>query len=84
VTVRLAERNGEAEISVIDRGAGIPFEDLKNVFERFFRSRIARETEGLGLGLYMTRLIVEAHGGRVWVESAIGKGSTFHIALPTA
>ncbi len=82
VVVR-AERSGcEVAISVIDRGAGIAAEDLPRLFERFYRTSIVHKAEGLGLGLYITRMLVEAHGGRIWVESEVGKGSTFTFTMP--
>src|SRR5690606_26668772 len=81
--VRLLIRNraDSVLISVVDQGIGIGSEDLPRIFNRFAR---ARNSSGLGLGLYVTRLIAEAHGGRVWVESLPGKGSTFHLCLPKA
>ncbi|HEY3376698.1 MAG TPA: PAS domain S-box protein [Armatimonadota bacterium] len=72
------------EIAVSDQGPGIPPEDLPHIFERFYRAKWARKTEGIGLGLYITRMLVEAHGGRIRVESAVGKGSTFFVSLPMA
>ena len=85
VTVSLARADGEVITSVTDRGPGIAPEDLPNLFERYYRARPARERrEGLGLGLYITRGLVEAHGGRIWVESELGKGSTFSFRLPAA
>jgi len=82
VTVRVVRQGREAVISVIDEGIGIAGEDLPHVFERHFRSKTgAAKAEGLGLGLYIARLIVEAHGGRIWVESEVGKGSTFSFSL---
>ncbi len=71
-------------VSVADQGEGIAPEDLPHVFERFYRARGARRTEGIGLGLYITRMLVEAHGGRIWAESEPGKGSTFYFTLPLA
>jgi len=81
-----AERIGqEVLISVIDRGVGIAAEDLPHIFERFYTAKSGRrKAEGLGLGLYITRMLVEAHGGRIWVNSDLGKGSTFSFTLPMA
>lgn len=77
--------NGEAQVEVADTGPGIPAEDLPRIFERFHRvdrSR-TRATGGAGLGLAIVKHLVEAHGGRVWVRSEVGAGSTFGFALPT-
>jgi two-component system, NtrC family, sensor histidine kinase KinB len=74
----------EARISVADRGLGIPAEDLPHIFERYYRGKGARKSEGLGLGLYITRLLVEANGGRIWVQSEPGQGSTFCFTMPLA
>jgi PAS domain S-box-containing protein len=82
VTVRLERRDDEAVVSVTDRGQGIDPVELPKLFDRYFRARNHGKAEGLGLGLYITRLIVEAHGGRVWASSTLGEGSTFFIALP--
>jgi len=71
-------------VTVSDRGAGIAADDLPHIFERFYRATgVTRKAEGIGLGLYITRLLVEAHGGRIWVESRPGEGSTFSFTLPT-
>jgi signal transduction histidine kinase len=72
------------EVSVRDTGAGIAAEDLPYVFERFYRADKSRSraTGGAGLGLAIARQLVEAHGGRIWVESTEGEGSTFTFALP--
>jgi PAS domain S-box-containing protein len=85
VVVRVEQRDDETVISVVDRGDGIPPEELSRLFQRFTRGRAGAKGDiaGLGLGLYIARLIVEAHGGRMWAESAIGNGSTFSFALPT-
>jgi len=73
-------------ISVRDHGIGIPAADLPHVFERFRRAGNvdARRYAGIGLGLYICRGIAKEHGGRIWVESTVGQGSTFHVALPDA
>jgi signal transduction histidine kinase len=77
---------GAARLSVRDEGIGIPSEDQALVFERFHRARNVddRRFAGMGLGLYIARGIVEQHGGKIWVESAPGMGSTFHVAVPLA
>lgn len=84
VRLRIARLGGEVVTSVTDRGVGIAPEDLPHVFERFYRARAARKTDGLGLGLYITRMLVEAHGGRLWAESEPGQGSTFSFTLRPA
>lgn len=77
-------RHDEVLISVTDEGPGLAQEDLERIFERYYRARTtAGQVPGLGIGLAVTRDIVQAHGGRVWAESAgAGKGSTFFVALP--
>lgn len=83
VLVRAAMTSKEALISVTDRGLGIAPEDLARIFDRFYRAGDAQEkAEGLGLGLYITKMMVEAHGGRIWAKSELGKGSTFQFTLP--
>jgi signal transduction histidine kinase len=73
-----------ATVYVADEGIGIPAEEQNHIFDRFHRveSGLHRSTEGTGLGLYLVKAIVEAHGGRVWVESAPGRGSIFIFTLP--
>jgi PAS domain S-box-containing protein len=82
VTVKAEQSDGEVVVSVMDRGMGIAPDELPHVFDRFYRARAGKRAEGLGLGLYITRLMVEAHGGRVDVESQVGVGSTFRFTLP--
>jgi signal transduction histidine kinase len=77
----LVERDGnDALISVSDTGPGIAAEQLELIFERFHRAD--PNERGYGLGLYIARAIVDAHGGRIWAESKLGEGSTFRIRLP--
>ena len=87
-TVTLATRvDGRyALISVTDTGIGIPQDEIGHVFERFrrVRSGAAQSIPGTGLGLTIVKQIVEMHGGRIWVESAIGHGSSFHFTIPLA
>jgi CheY-like chemotaxis protein/anti-sigma regulatory factor (Ser/Thr protein kinase) len=84
VHVTAAIRDGEAVVSVRDTGSGIPAEEHEAIFEAFQRGgRGARQTtEGTGLGLTLSRQIVDMHGGRLWMESRVGEGSTFSFAIP--
>jgi CheY-like chemotaxis protein/anti-sigma regulatory factor (Ser/Thr protein kinase) len=83
VSVHVDTNGSEAAVSVSDNGRGIAPEDLPRVFEKFHRTRSAKaEREGFGLGLYICRRIAEQHGGRVSVESVVGRGSTFKLTLP--
>jgi signal transduction histidine kinase len=84
VTVEVRGRAGEVEIDVRDTGVGIPAEHVQHVFERFFRGEAARSTAGTGLGLAIVKHIVEAHGGRVAVESRRGVGTEVRLILPEA
>jgi two-component system, OmpR family, phosphate regulon sensor histidine kinase PhoR len=85
VRVEVDERDDEVWISVADEGIGIPAEALPNLFRRFYRTAAARERglPGLGLGLFVTRSLIEAHGGRIWVKSdGDGQGSRFTFVVP--
>ncbi|MFT3915208.1 MAG: ATP-binding protein [Anaeromyxobacteraceae bacterium] len=84
VTVRAARAPSGVVLTVADEGPGIAPDELPNVFRKYFRARGASEKEGLGLGLYISRLLVEAHGGRIWATSTVGHGTTVHVALPVA
>ena len=80
-----AKRNGrELLVGVGDQGPGIPAEELSNIFDRMYRieQRPSSGVDGLGLGLYICQRLVEAHGGQVWAESTVGKGSTIQFTLP--
>ncbi len=74
--------DGHVEIAVADTGPGIPAEDLEMIFEEFEQSADGKKEEGTGLGLPLSRKLVELHGGRLWVESEVGRGSTFRFTLP--
>lgn len=84
ITLGLAARDSEVVITVRDNGPGIPAEDLPHIFERFYRvdKGRSREKGGTGLGLSIVKHIVQLHGGRVWVESELGRGSCFYLGLP--
>ena len=86
IRVKVWQQDGEARVAVQDLGIGIPAADLPRIFERFSRASNVddRRFHGMGLGLFICRGIVEEHGGRIWVESEVGKGSTFHVGLPLA
>jgi signal transduction histidine kinase len=81
VTARL--ESDHVEIRVADTGPGIAAEDLETIFEEFEQASDGRQAEGTGLGLALSRKLVELHGGRLWAESAPGHGSTFRFTLPT-
>jgi signal transduction histidine kinase len=81
LAIRLERTTTEFRISVSDTGSGIPADMLQVIFERF-RQVMKNDQRGLGLGLYISRSIVEAHGGRIWCESTQGQGSSFYITLP--
>ena len=87
-TVTIGARSSEREVvvSVKDRGLGISKDDQRNLFSKFFRvdSSMTREIGGTGLGLSICKTIIELLGGRIWVRSELGKGSTFSFSLPTA
>lgn len=82
VTLALSREGNEALLTVADTGPGIPANDLPRIWERLYRGDKSRTERGLGLGLSFVRAIVEAHGGRVQVESELGRGTTFRVHLP--
>lgn len=84
VQVKVEETPTEALVHVIDHGFGIPSKELDRIFERFYRIELpgTPKSAGSGLGLYISKIIIEAHGGRIWATSEVGRGSTFSFALP--
>ena len=80
ISIRTSRVENFAELSVSDRGHGIPEDKLKEIFEPFFTSK----AEGMGMGLSIARTIVEAHNGRIWAENQIGGGAVFRVSLPLA
>lgn len=84
IVVRVGADDKRALVSVKDHGLGIPAEDLESIFNLFYHSSASERYQvgGMGLGLYISKEIVRRHGGSIWAESAPGKGSTFHVALP--
>jgi two-component system phosphate regulon sensor histidine kinase PhoR len=86
LTITAEERNGSAAISVEDSGSGIASADLPRIFERLYRTdkSRSRKVEGSGLGLAIVKHLVQAHGGEIWAESEVGKGSRFTFTLPLA
>lgn len=84
VMVAVESVTGHVQVSVKDDGVGIPADDISHVFERFFQveSHLTRRHTGMGLGLSVAKTMIEMHGGRIWVESVEGQGSTFSFLLP--
>lgn len=84
IDVRLSRQNGEVLCRVRDSGCGIPPDELGRVFDRFYQVEkvVTRKTGGTGLGLAIVKNIIEAHGGKIWIESEVGKGTTVSFTLP--
>ncbi len=81
IKVVLKEKNDDIIFSVIDNGNGIPKEDIPHLFKRFSQGTSKKRSTGTGLGLYLSRQIIEAHNGKIWVESKLDKGSEFSFLL---
>ena len=81
IDVYMKSQNGDLLFSVVDDGNGIPKEDIPHLFMRFSQGTSKKRSTGTGLGLYLSRQIVEAHGGKIWVESKVNKGSEFSFIL---
>lgn len=86
VSVRIVKEEGDIKVSVEDSGIGITEADKKNIFARFFRAQNAFQVEekGSGLGLFISKGIIEKHGGKIWFESEEGKGTKFYFIIPTS
>lgn len=82
ISISVKNYNETVRVSIKDQGLGIPESDQVKIFQRYERGLLKREVSGLGLGLFITQEIVIAHGGKIWLESEVNKGSTFHIELP--
>ncbi|MFZ1241612.1 MAG: ATP-binding protein, partial [Anaerolineae bacterium] len=86
VSLTLAAESGFVQMAVSDNGVGIPESDQGRIFNRFFRGENAHLTgeTGAGLGLHITRGLVELHSGHIWLQSQLGQGSTFFVTFPIA
>jgi two-component system phosphate regulon sensor histidine kinase PhoR len=84
IRVRVVREGNYILVSVTDTGCGIAPDELPRIFERFYKIDKSRAGEGSGLGLSISRHIINAHGGKIWAESVEGKGSTFYVTLPVA
>ncbi len=84
VAIRGAFTDDAVQVSVRDSGAGLPPDQLKRIFDRFYRvnNSLAQKTQGTGLGLYLSKAVIDAHGGQIWAENNPGGGATFHFTLP--
>jgi two-component system phosphate regulon sensor histidine kinase PhoR len=91
--IKFTEKGGKIRASIVsssesitieikDTGRGISREDLPRIFERFYKSKRPKQGSGTGLGLSIAKHLVEAHGGKIWVQSQLGQGTTFFISLP--
>lgn len=84
VQISISEQDEQLIASITDTGMGIPLEDQPHVFEKFFRAKGVEKISGTGRGLNIVRSIIEAHGGRIWLDSKPGQGTTFTVVLPAA
>jgi signal transduction histidine kinase len=86
VALRVEQRGAHVRFAVADQGLGIPYPDQRRIFDKFYRldPNLTRGVGGTGLGLYISRELVQRMNGRIWVQSAPGRGSTFFVELPVA
>lgn len=84
VSVEVVKRDKEYVCAISDTGVGIPARNQKMIFTKFFRANnvVTMHTEGNGLSLYLAKAYIESHGGKIWVDSRVGRGSTFYFTLP--
>jgi two-component system sensor histidine kinase KdpD len=82
ITIAARPVPGAIEVAVRDEGPGIPAAKLQRLFEKFYRADVSSRVPGTGIGLAICKGLVEAHGGRIWVESHLGEGTTFRFTLP--
>jgi signal transduction histidine kinase len=84
IMISVKSNGNELLVSVADQGQGIPSGELTSIFEPMYRieQRLTTNASGIGLGLHICQRLVEAHGGRIWAESTLGKGSKFQFTLP--
>ena len=80
ITAKLADRGNEILVSFVDTGIGIPEDQMRYIFDAFYR--VSRDSKGSGLGLAIAKTIIEGHGGRIWAENVPAKGSVFSFTLP--
>ena len=84
IVIRAKDEKDYVLVSVCDTGIGIPRKDLENIFSGFYHAgyKLSYEYKGAGLGLALSKGIIESHGGRIWAKSEVGRGSTFYFTLP--
>lgn len=82
ILIKAEEEDGGIKVTVKDTGCGISEEDLPHIWERYYKGK--HSETGTGLGLFICKFIVESHGGKIWVESEVGKGTSFMFTLPVS